>query len=249
MYSQTLAMDLVPSEEELFAKLHSTARRHIRAPGKKGLVLRPVTDPALGDRLESIFNETFRRTGTVPEQRPWEAIIKLSAAEPTRSRVVGIFDDAVPTPDGLIAFAWGCAQGRYATYEAGASVRRPDLGNTPLSYAPLWDLITWARRDTGSTQFDLGGITSGGPNDPRHGISEFKRYFSDNIVQVAEEWTMEPAPLRASLARAISSGVRRAAELRERARAARTEAVREEPQPAAPAPAPEKPPAPSAPTT
>jgi hypothetical protein len=249
MYSQTLMIDLAPTEDELFAALPSKARRDVRAPAKKGLTLRPITDPALGDRLDFIFNETFRRTGTVAESRPWRRIIELSASEPGLSRLVGIFNDAIPTPDGLVAFAWGCAQGDYATYEAGASIRSPELGNTPLSYAPLWDLVAWARRAPGLARFDLGGVTAGGPNDPRHGISEFKRYFSDKVVQVAEEWTMEPAPLRASLARAISQGVRRANEIRERSRAGREEAGRKEQTPVAPAVPRETPSAPSAPTT
>ncbi len=127
MYSQTLTIDLAPSEDELFAKLHSTARRHVRAPAKKGLVLRPVTDAALGDRLESIFNETFRRTGTVPEPRPWRKIIELSAAEPALSRGVGNFDDAAAAPEKLVAFCLGMCTRRLRDVRGGClrPTRRP----------------------------------------------------------------------------------------------------------------------------
>ena len=209
MYNKTLMIDLAPAEDALFARLHATARRHVRAPGKKGLVLRPIIDPALADRLAVLYDETFRRSGTVAERLPWKRILERSSATPDESRVVGLFDDASPNAHALVAFAWGTCHGTYATYDAGASARRPDLGNTPLGYAPLWDLVAWARRLPLVTRFDLGGVSTGGEGDPLDGITEFKRYFSNSVVDVSEEWAFEPAPLRAALARVVSEGGRR----------------------------------------
>jgi hypothetical protein len=210
MYERTLAIDLTPAEDEIFARLHAKARRDVRAAGKKGFVVRPVVDRGLGDRLAALVGESFRRTGTAPDEMAWDRIIQLSADNPAISRVVGMFDPNATGADALVAFAWGCSHGEYATYNAGGSTRRPSVGNVPLSYAPLWDLITWAKRSTNARMFDLGGVTSNDPEDPRHGITEFKRYFSSDVVDVGEEWTLTTAPIRAAVARVISRGAKRA---------------------------------------
>ena len=84
-------------------------------------------------------------------------------------------------------------------------MRRPDLVGTALGYAPLWDLVVWANEQTNAEWFDLGGITSGGPGDAQWGISEFKRYFSHDVIDVGEEWLIEPSKLRAAIARGVSN--------------------------------------------
>jgi hypothetical protein len=206
-YQNTLALDLQRSTDEIFAGLHRTARRHIRAPGKRGLELHPIVDPSFAPRLEALIRETYDRTDTPPDPKPWHRIIELSAANPSVSRIIGLFDGHGRAPENLVAFAWGCAHGPHVTYEAGASCRRPELGSTSLGYAPLWDLITWAREHTAATWFDLGGAKGGvDPHgDELDGIYEFKRYFSRESVDVGDEWVMEPLRGRAAIARVISA--------------------------------------------
>ena len=66
----------------------------------------------------------------------------------------------------------------------------------------------WAKSQ-GVTWFDFGGITvgtQGDPDDPLGGISDFKRYFSRDVVEVGEERVFEPRRLRAGLARGIGTG-------------------------------------------
>jgi hypothetical protein len=207
-YERTVAMELVGSEEELFAKLARSARRNVREPAKRGLDLRPLTDSGLADRVHYLVTETFARTGGVAPRLPWADIIAWSTEEPRVSRMVGLFDGRTAGDHGLIAMAWGTANGRYATYELGASVRVPDLKNVPLNYALLWDLICWARRDTNASWFDLGGASSGADDDPLAGNLDFKRYFSQEIIPVGEEWHLEPHPLRAKVARAVGAVAR-----------------------------------------
>jgi lipid II:glycine glycyltransferase (peptidoglycan interpeptide bridge formation enzyme) len=103
----------------------------------------------------------------------------------------------------LVGFAWGCSHGTYATYEAGASSPREDLRKTPLSYAPIWDLVTWASSETTAQWFDLGGVSLGGDDDTQSGISEFKRHLSEDLIEVGGEWTLEPHPTRAAIALAL----------------------------------------------
>jgi lipid II:glycine glycyltransferase (peptidoglycan interpeptide bridge formation enzyme) len=49
----------------------------------------------------------------------------------------------------------------------------------------------------------LGGISNGGDGDPYAGITTFKRQFSKEILEVAEEWIFEPRPFRAAITRIV----------------------------------------------
>jgi hypothetical protein len=213
MYPRTLAVDLRPNEADLFSGLHGTARRGIRAPGKRGLEVRPIADPDLAPRLETLVQSTFERNNATALAVSWRQIVNFSLDNPSISRLVGVFDPRHTGPESLLAFAWGCAHGSYASYEAGGREQHPEFGNTPLGYAPLWDLMAWARRETGATWFDLGGVRDDG-DDSADGISDFKRYFSREVVDVGEEWTLEPSRTRAVAARVIAATARWAANLR-----------------------------------
>lgn len=210
-YTHTLAVELDKSEEDVFAALGGRARRGVRAPEKKGLQLRVVETPDLAPRIARLLAETFDRRDTRPPEYPWPEIIAYSREEPSRSRVCGLFDAQATGEQSLVGFAWGCVHGTYGTFEAGASSRAPAYRSVSLGYAPIWDLIRWAR-GAGATWFDLGGVTAGthgADDDPIGGISDFKRFFSEAVVEVAEEWTLEPSPARARLARMLSAAAER----------------------------------------
>lgn len=205
-YRSTLVLDLDQSEEETFASLHGTARRHIRAVKKNPTVIRSIEDPALGKRVEDLTRETLRRTGGIYQHRDWSALIDWAAAHPKLGRVVGLFRTDMEGDDSLLAYATGLSHGDHVQYAYAASTRETDL-RMPLGYAPAWDLICWAKR-TGASWFDFGGITPGSNDDedPLGGISDFKRYFGRNVVRVGEEWILEPQPLKAAAARTIRAG-------------------------------------------
>jgi hypothetical protein len=145
----------------------------------------------------------------VPARHAWAEILALSEERPELSRVVGLFRSDRDGPTGLLSFAWGCHHGDHAHYATAASTRRTDL-RIPMAYPLAWDLMLWARRN-GATTFDFGGITMGssGGDDPLGGISDFKRRFTDRVVEVGEEWIFEPSPWRARAARWVSAAVRR----------------------------------------
>jgi lipid II:glycine glycyltransferase (peptidoglycan interpeptide bridge formation enzyme) len=209
-YRRTPALDLEPTEEDLFLKLAPSARRNVRAPAKRGFEILPLHDPIYSARIEELMRESFQRTGGSAVRLPWHLILRSSHRSPNRSRVVGLFEHNNPTPNGLVAFAWGCVNGNYVSYEAAASTRRTGLGNLALAYAPLWDLVLWAKR-LGATWFDFGGVPAADrvQDDPLAGIADFKRFFCEDVVEVRDEWTLEPRPLRASVARAVSAAVER----------------------------------------
>jgi hypothetical protein len=209
-YRATLALELDPSADELFAALGRDTRYCVRAPLKHGMVLRTIEDPAYTGRVAAMIRQTFARTGGTAPNLPWRRIIEFSAREPLLSRISAVVDPRLSGPDSLVSFAWGVARGLYVSYEAGATVRRDDLGNMSLSYAAVWDLVSWAKRNSASW-FDFGGVTAGlrpTRDDPVGGISAFKRSFCQNVVEVGEEWVLQAHPWRASIADLIGSAAR-----------------------------------------
>ena len=85
---------------------------------------------------------------------------------------------------------------------------QPDGMKVNVGRMLVWDLVRWAKT-TGAEWFDMGGITLGNPGEEAlAGISSFKRSFSDNVVEVGSEWILEPRPIRARIADAISRSLR-----------------------------------------
>jgi hypothetical protein len=205
-YTETLVVDLTPSEEEIFAGLDKSARRTLRQGAPSPLELHEITSERHLDRMNELYRETMRRTNGRNAAKDLGALIRLSIRAPSLARVVGISRRDVPGPEGLIAFAIGCGHGPYAHYDEAASTRVPDLRAAP-GYILLWDLIRWAKR-SGCAWFDLGGITGGtlGGSDPLGGISHFKRYFSKELLHVGDEWRLEPHFVPSALARVVRSG-------------------------------------------
>lgn len=204
VYVDTLRLDLAPDEDALFAALHRSARRNVREVTKHGLVVRPITDPALADRLDALLADTLARTGGRHVPQDWAGRIRLAAEHPELARLVGLFRGDGTDADALLAFAWGCNHGDHGQYSDAASTRPADV-RIPLAYALLWDLICWSRRN-GAAWFDLGGVTRGtlgDDGDPLGGISDFKRFFTRDLVSVGEEWVLDSFTVRARFARAV----------------------------------------------
>ena len=208
-YAETLITELDKSEAELFAALHHSARRKIRAIEKHPVELRPVIDFMYGDRMNELLLQTFARTGGRVHERNWSERIELSQRHPNISRIVGLFRSNVSGPESLLAYAWGCRSGDHVYYSEAASTRETGEQRIALAYGVMWDLIVWAKR-TGARLFDFGGITRGsyGNEDPLGGISDFKRYFSQQLVPVREEWVLNQHTRRAAVVAAIHRRVR-----------------------------------------
>lgn len=211
-YRWTARLDLEGTEEEVFAGLTGSCRRAIREPEKKGHRVADVTEERWAPRMSELWNETFERTGGRPPHRDWARHLAFARDHPDLYRIVGTFAPDMDEPESLMAFSCGMNNGDHVVYSDGASTRDSTSGVT-LSYAPMWHLIRWAK-DCGCTWFDMGGIsegTSDDDDDPRGGISDFKRRFTRDVVEVGTEWVFEPASIRSWLsqwARNSASGVR-----------------------------------------
>jgi hypothetical protein len=209
-YTETLVTDLAPSEAELWAALHHSARRKIRQIEKHPLALRVVVDSRYSDRMNELLQATFARTGSAVPERNWSERIALSQQYPQLSRIVGLFRTDVEGPRDLLAYAWGCRSGDHVYYSEAASTRDTGEQKIALAYGVMWDLILWAKR-SGARFFDFGGITVGShadEQDPLGGISDFKRYFSQRMLTVREEWMMNRHTRRAALVAAVHSRLR-----------------------------------------
>jgi hypothetical protein len=222
-YRYTLVVNLSEDLEATMAALHSSARRNIRRIQTAPVDVRGIADARLAPRVAELQNLALRRTGAQDTNIDWMERINLSQARPELSNLLGLFHREMEGPESLLAFAWGCHHGDHAEYHSGGSARLagPRL---PLAYGLMWELISWARHG-GATWFDLGGTTTAvGPHeeDPDgalDGITQFKRFFSRDLAEVGAEWQLEPHPVRARLAQAISGA---AGGLRDRAAKART---------------------------
>jgi hypothetical protein len=208
MYRYTLTLNLHDDEQAIFASLHRSARRNIRHMQQHStLVQRTLTDSIYGDRIRALHDESMGRHGGRHRNLDWQSILRLSHLHPDLSRISGLFlSESDSRPEALVAFCWGTMQGDHGTYTAAGTTRLPNT-RAAFSYPLLWDLILWARQG-GAEWFDFGGVTIGNhPDDQLQGISRFKGFFSRTVEEVSEEWTIEPNPYRAFIARWPGRGV------------------------------------------
>lgn len=201
-YRHTLAVDLAPGEDELFAGLSKSARTRVRECAKKGLVSVALVDPAYAPRIEELQQEAVRRTGGQIASTNWEGVLRMSKESQDLSRVFGVFMGENVSPDQMRAFGWVCNHGDRAEYRAGGSSRDGE-SRLPFGYALVWEMIRWSKM-TGAEWFDMGGITVSDGDDPLAGISDFKKFFSRELIEVGAEWIFEPSPFRAKVADAVS---------------------------------------------
>jgi hypothetical protein len=215
-YRETLCIELAGrSEDELWAALHKKARRDVRVVDKHPVELEAITDPAEAPKLDALLAEAMQRTGGAIPQRDWRHRISVARDHPDLVRIVGLYR---PETRELLAFAAAHNHGDHVEYADAGSARPSDL-RIPLGYAPAWALLRWAR-EVGAGWFDFGGVTrgsqteqaassSGGKaSDPLAGISDFKRYFRGELIEVAEEWTYEPSTVRALVAAGATEGAK-----------------------------------------
>ena len=188
-YTHTLWMDLEPSEEELLAAIHRSARRNVRLPARRGFVIESLPASTSIENLSALYAEAFESTGSAVPPVDWQGWLDLSLQRPDLLHMVGLRHE---DEQEWLGFAVGVSHGDVVEYHHAASTRRRDT-NVPLLYAPLWELIRWAK-SRGARWFDFGGVTVQDPDseDPLGGISDFKRFFCRELVTAGGEWVLDP---------------------------------------------------------
>ena len=207
-YQHTLGIDLKPSEDKIHASFTRDARKRIREAVEMSLRSVVITDPVYADRINELQQGALQRTGGHKPLQDWRSALKLSQEHPNLSCIVGLFQGEETTPENMGAFGWGLNHGDYVEQRAAGSTRQTDA-RIPYGYLVVWNLVQWAK-SVGVQWFDMGGVTvAEGDENHLEGISRFKKYFSREVLEVGAEWILEPAPLRAKVATAISKGTDR----------------------------------------
>jgi hypothetical protein len=205
VYRHTLVIDLKPTEDEIFATFNDSGRNIIRKTIRKSGQSVVITDPVYAGRLKELQQEALNRTGGHIAGDDWAAVLKVSRERPEVSQVFGLFLGEDVAPENMAAFGWVCNHGDHCEYRAAGSTRRADV-KISYGYLIVWDMIRWAKA-TGADWFDMGGVTVGeGDEAALEGISKFKKSFSREIAEVGAEWILEPRPLQARIADAVSEG-------------------------------------------
>lgn len=228
VYPHTLQIDLTQDLKQIFAGLHKTARRHIRAVEKNPVSIMPIAEHRYAERLDQLLDAVMRRTGGTKDKLNWQQTLDFCRNHPDKAQIFGLFDNNKHGPQSLLAFAMGINHGNCVEYNIAAVCRETTI-RMPMAYGPAWAMIEWAHKQ-GCSWFDFGGVTQGvasqgaSPDesrrdestkesvnnyDPLAGISDFKRYFTKDVQQVCEEWVLLPNPLRAHLAQVLRNSARK----------------------------------------
>ena len=208
VYRHTLTLDLGPTEDEIFATVNGSGRNNIRKIIRASGNSQAITDPIYADRMRELQQAALDRTRGHIAGDDWRAVLKLSKDHPDLSQVYAKFFSEDTSPENMAAFGWVVRHGDHGEYRAAGSMRRADV-KTPFGYVIVWDMIRWSK-SVGAEWFDMGGVTvSQGDETNLEGISNFKKSFSRAIEEVGAEWIMEPSPLQARIADAVSKGAMR----------------------------------------
>jgi len=202
-YTRTIKIDLAPTEEQLLASFHPSCRRHIKSFSRKSLLCLPIEDPALAPRLQQLLDETMTRTRGPRLVPDWPGLVAFIERNPNRARLLGAFRSDIGGPEALVGYVLGLRHSDSVEYRTAASTRLDEL-KAPLLYAPAWELMRWAR-STGASRFDFGGVIPATmpAEDPRHGISNFKRMFSTVELDVGGEYVLEATDFVARTVKAV----------------------------------------------
>jgi hypothetical protein len=204
-YTRTLRLDLPASPDALLESLPRTARRNLRLAEKSGVRVRRIDDATVAESLAGIERDAFARTGGHAVETDWPAFIAYAREHPELVHIVGLYADADSTRPDLLGFATARAHGDHVEYASAGTVRRPGL-KISLGYPLLWDVIAWSQR-LGASWFDFGGITGGTAGDTTDtlgGISDFKRHFGGDVLEVGGEWELPIGRMRSAMADVIS---------------------------------------------
>lgn len=188
----TLVLDLVTSEDELLAKMHSKTRYNVRLAEKKGVTVRFSSDPNDIDIFLQLSKEVTDRSGfRYHPDHYYRSIMNVLSQENSGVSV----ELAIAEHDGeaLAAHMMVYAGGR-ATYAHGASSLEKRSFMAPLLV--YWETIKRAK-ERGCTTYDFFGVAP--PNaDSSHawsGITRVKKGFGGVYESYvgAYDFVLEPA--------------------------------------------------------
>lgn len=213
----TVLVDISGDRDELLARLPSRTRNTIRRGMKEGVVIEQApAEQSTYDRMWRLWEEVVADQGVFTRGRDYHIHTWRTFCESGAGQIF------FATHEGQdVAAAFVVVTGEVANYREGASVRqRPVRGAAQLMQ---FEAMVWAQGQ-GATVYDMCGTPHStkldDPEDPLHGVGEFKRGFSKEVTDWVGAWDLPLRPRRYAVWERI--GHRVAAKLTSRGTSAAT---------------------------
>jgi len=178
--TNTVIIDLQPSEEEILAGFKQKTRYNIRLAAKKGVTVEAVEATAANiDTMYELTRAMTERAGVYLRDRQYFAdFYQAHAKGGTGQLFFAYYGDQV------LAGAFVTHLGSKALYKDGGSVR--DHSEVQAPYALQWGVMQWLK-EHGVTEYDLHGTPPGDkiddPDHPLAGLARFKTGFNKEITE------------------------------------------------------------------
>lgn len=195
-HTSTVVHQLPEDEEGLMASYPSKTRNMVRRAGREGVVVdrAPATEETFDDMWD-VWQDVVRDQGLSVRSKAyhvesWKIMVRSGLAQIFMARVNGE----------AVASAVVASLGDVAAYKEGASLReRPVPG---VSQLVQYEGMKWAI-ERGATRYDLVGVPHSSELDdrshPRHGIGNFKRGFTKDVIDWVGAWDIVVHPRRYAL--------------------------------------------------
>ncbi len=184
--TSTGLIDLTRDEDRIFSSFERKTRQQIKAAEKYGVQIHAVTDP----------NEGIEAFGHLRSMQTERGIQPVPAKE-----FAGIFQHILRTKDrGILLNAkveqaflgalWNL-RSNHISNPSGYVVKPGSVGGLPSSFTigPTlwWEMMRWAK-SRGCSFFDVeGNVSKGDPASPTYYVSQFKRRFSPEPVELLNQ--------------------------------------------------------------
>jgi len=199
-FRNTVLIDVVPSEDEMLARMKQKTRYNVRLAAKKGVTVR-VGGPADWPMLYRMYAETAQRDGFIIREESyyntvWRTFDQSSIANPQSSIVNR--QSSIPLAQPLIAEVEGepvaaiflFAFGGRASYVYGMS-REAHREKMP-TYLLQWEAMRWARA-RGCAVYDLWGAPDEfDETDSMWGVFRFKEGLGGQVARTLGAWDFAP---------------------------------------------------------
>ena len=170
--TETLMLDLAPSEAEILTAMKRKGRYNIQQAQKQGIAVRfwrGTQAPGYAvKKFYELHQQTTARDGFLGhDESYYQQFLQLPSA----------YLFSAEKNDEPLAMAINTLMGTRAIYYFGASSSDPQDRSLMAPYALQWEAIRWAKSQGGETYDFLGVAPLGSTDHPYGGITQFKTRF------------------------------------------------------------------------
>jgi lipid II:glycine glycyltransferase (peptidoglycan interpeptide bridge formation enzyme) len=196
-FKNTILIDLLPSEEELLARMKQKTRYNIRLAEKKGVILRIGKSDDL-DMLYKMYAETSVRDGfVIRNEEYYKTVWKMfmpNSQTPMTNSILPFTEPLIAEVDNepvAAIFVFYFASRAYYVYGMSRDVHREKMP----TYLLQWGAMKRAKAN-GCTVYDLWGAPDVfDESDSMWGVYRFKEGLGGSVVRTLGAWDFAPNPL------------------------------------------------------